>query len=97
LLTPQTFQDMRNDAFPGIPYGRGLFSTTLSDGTEVVGHSGGTPGWNTWMLSYPQQDATVVVLTNGVLEVNPNSLLTQAILETASLPFPFANDPAGNA
>ncbi|BDA69523.1 hypothetical protein CAL7716_036890 [Calothrix sp. PCC 7716] len=97
LLTPQAFQQMRNDNYPEIPYGRGLLSTTLSDGTEVVGHSGGTPGWNTWMLSYPQVGATAVVLTNGVLEVNPNVLLTKKVVETLSQRYPFDNDPRGNA
>jgi len=50
----------------GLPhrYGLGIASYTLPDGTEVIGHGGGTAGYSTMMFHAPAYDTTIVASSN---------------------------------
>lgn len=46
-------------------YGLGVFVERVGDDVEVVGHAGSSRGWRAKMLTVPDRDAAIVILTNA--------------------------------
>jgi D-alanyl-D-alanine carboxypeptidase len=65
LLAPDTLEQMVSGGQEGSEYGLGLEVSNNPSLGQDLGHTGGVTGWNAKMSYFPEQDATVVVTTNG--------------------------------
>ena len=72
VLKPETLEQMRADAVPAAPLGRGaryglgynVFPGPSPEFT-VAGHSGSNLGWKAEFMTVPAQDLGIVILTNA--------------------------------
>jgi D-alanyl-D-alanine carboxypeptidase len=82
LLTPETFDQMLNQGFPGTGYGLGLFNTPLANGSNLLGHNGSVWAWLSNMYSLKPQDITVVTIVNGNVAGSPDGALVQQVIDS---------------
>lgn len=66
-----------------VPYGFGLIIDSL-DGSRQIAHGGGINGFRSYLSYYPDEDLTIVVLTNSGVE-SPKTLaetIARTVLRT---------------
>ncbi|HIN30624.1 TPA: DUF3471 domain-containing protein [Candidatus Poribacteria bacterium] len=73
-FTPVKINDKNQDDAHSSQYGYG-WTLMEKRGLKEIGHSGGLPGWMSYLTRYPKQNLTITILANAS-PTNPNLVLS---------------------